>query len=151
MKNTESCRGNWPTNKSDTDKRAGVPVDTWKTFTLPSLLPSTYPFFLYIIVQFGTQLLLFSLSLHLECHKGSQIWVCSVSISCLGSVKYNYQLQKTKTECVKKLKVHQFEPTNKAVSTPIQRSGHLHFQGTKALRLSAPETHIHIYPTWPLK
>lgn len=73
MKNMKSCGGNWLANKSDTDKKVGVAVDIWKTLTFFFAALYLPIFFLYITVQFGTQLFLFSLSVYLECHKSSQI------------------------------------------------------------------------------
>lgn len=136
MKNMKSCRGNWLTNKSDFDKRVGVPIDTWETnfFLCCPLLTN---FFLYVTVQSGTQLFLFSLSVYLECHKSSQI-LSLLSVNKLLSFSV-IRLSTTENKdwvlkCSKSTSL-----SHKAVSTPIQRSEHLHFQGTNALRLSALE------------
>lgn len=83
----------------------------YKTFT-PSLLPSTYPFFLYITVQFGTQLLLFSLFVYFKCHKSSRILSLLSVNKLLSFSEIRLSTTETKTECVRMLKVHQLVPTN---------------------------------------
>lgn len=67
MKSMKSCGGNWLTI---TLRKGLVYQQTHSFFFAALYLPI---FFLYITVQFGTQLLLFLLSVYLECHKSSQI------------------------------------------------------------------------------